>query len=120
MDNKLIWIITGIVGLVVLLSILPTLISDAMGSGASLSDSSRCNDTWSGNNYVHRYNKTIMVNTSSCNYNGACTWVKNRSVMCAYTAIPLSSLFDSGGVIFVVVMAAMLLIIFYAVWKHYK
>jgi len=101
-------VVFSIVALVVLFVVLSVLIPEAQTAGDTMNDSNRCDSVGCF------YNSSA---TPTCSFNSTL-----QTTACGNNAntIPLSSLFASSGVVFVIVMAIMLIIIIGAFLKKKK
>lgn len=109
MSKGLATAITAIILLVVVLYIYAGIIPTATAAGASMNDTARC--VSAGGAYCT--NLTTPYCYDACRAVGDSTAV-------AYSRIPLSGLFNTSGVIFIIVMAALILAIVLAFLPGHK
>ena len=103
--NTLNVVVLAIVVVVVLLTAYSEIIPEAQTAGDNMNDSARCEDAGCS------YNATGRVSGTSC-YNST-IYNSTTGVTCegTYKPIPLSGLFSATGVVFVIVMAALLILV---------
>ena len=98
-------IIVGIVGIVVFFTLLSTLVPEAQTAGDGLNVSNICIDAGG------YYNKTLADCTVSAS---------NPTLIATGDPIPFSTLFASGGVIFLVIMATVVMLVIRSTLKKYR
>jgi len=99
--NTLNTVVLGIVVLVVLFASYAAIIPEAQTAGDSMNESVLC----AANACFYNASRTV-----DCTANNVTPWDVNNS--CAKpSAIPLSGLFSGTGVVFVIVMAALLILV---------
>ena len=97
-----------IVILVVLLSVYSAVVPEAQTAGNSMNDSNRCASvgcSWNDTGLLEASQGVTCYNTSTYILPGAAQCPEQN------TSIPLSGLFSGTGVIFVIVMAALLILV---------
>ena len=94
--------ILGIILLVVLFQCYAAIMPTSQAAGNSMNDTARCNAA--GGTYCANLTTPYCYSVATCN-----STVGNPTV--AYNQIPLSSLFSGTGVLFVVIMAALLILV---------
>ena len=92
----------GLVILVVLFQSYASIVPIAQTAGASLNDTARCHAA--GGTYCTNLTTPFCYSVATCN-----STIGNPTV--TYNQIPLSSTFNATGVIFVIVMAALLILV---------
>ena len=106
--------ILGIVIIIILFGVYAAMVPEAQTAGDSLNDTNRCTDV----GCFYNSTRGALPGNLSCTANNVT--VTDSTACASINEIPLSSLFGSTGIVFVILMAVLLIVVIIGVLKSAK